>query len=53
LEPKSVTTAKFLPVQYFTKDSGADAEPQADNLQAVTHNLQFTHYEVLTGHHAA
>jgi hypothetical protein len=34
-ELKSVTTAKFLPIQYFTTGSGADAEPQADNLQAV------------------
>jgi hypothetical protein len=34
-QPKSVTTAKFLLIQYFTTGSGANTEPQADNLQAV------------------
>ena len=34
-EPKPATTANFFQIQYFTTGSGADAQPQADNLQAV------------------
>jgi hypothetical protein len=49
-QPKSVTTAKFFLIQYFATGSGADTEPKANNLQAVTHIL---HYGLLTGHQAA